>query len=510
MPKLESQLPPRLERARGGILEHARSFGLDPFETVFLVLDYRQVNQTAAYGGFPQRYPHWRFGMEYDRLSKSYTFGMHRIYEMVINNDPCYAYLLESNADVVQRLVMAHVYGHSDFFKHNMWFAETNRRMMDEMANHATRVRRYVDRHGLETVEDFVDACLSLENLIDPHSQFFRRDAGDEGKAAAAADDDDEPQRAEVRRLPGKKYMDRYLNPPEFLAEQQRRVDEMEAREGAFPPYPVKDVLKFILLNAPLASWQQDVLAMVRDEAYYFVPQRQTKIMNEGWATFWHSRIMTEKVLEPGEVLDYAEVHAGTLGTQPGVVNPYKLGLELFRDIEDRWNRGAFGAEYEDCTDPEKRRRWNTEVGLGAEKVFEVRRLHSDITFIDTYLTEDFCERQKMFTYEFNARTGQYEIASRDFQAVKDKLVGSLTNFGEPEIYVVDGNFRNRGELYLKHRYTGVELRHDHAVETLRSCAVLWRRPVRLETVVDEKLRLLGHDGRELTDEALGGTDYVI
>jgi len=503
VPKLEPPLPARLEEARREIEAIARGCGLDAFPTVFSVLDYKQMNQVAAYGGFPTRYPHWRFGMEYDRLSKSYSFGMHRIYEMVVNNDPCYAYLLESNADVINKLVMAHVYGHSDFFKNNLWFAETNRRMIDEMANHGTRIRRHVDRFGLETVETFVDTCLSVENLIDPHAQFFRRDrpVEDEGDAKAMT---------EPSRLPGKSYMEPYLNPPEFLEQQKERLAEMQRREKGFPAHPQKDVLRFVLEHAPLEQWQQDVLACVRDEAYYFVPQRQTKIMNEGWATYWHSRIMTESVLEAEDLIDYAEVHSGTLATAPGQINPYKIGVELYRDIKDRWDRGAHGLEYETCDDPERRRRWNTGAKKGTEKLFEVRRLHSDITFIESFMTEDFCTEQKLYTYEFNPRTGQYEIASRDWRLVKEKLVASLTNFGEPEIYVVEGNYQNRGELYLKHRFTGTELRHDHAVDTLRNLCVLWRRPVRLETVIDGKLRLLGHDGREFREQALERSDYEI
>jgi stage V sporulation protein R len=500
MPKVEPPLPARLEASRKEIEAIATGMGLDPFPTIFSMLDYNQMNQVAAYGGFPTRYPHWRFGMEYDRLSKSYTFGMHRIYEMVINNDPCYAYLLESNSDAIQKLVMAHVYGHSDFFKNNMQFAQTNRRMIDEMANHGTRIRRYADRFGIDTVESFIDTCLSVENLIDPHSVFFRRErpAGEEG------------EELEVKKLPGKGYMQPFINPPEFLEQQAEKIRELERREKSFPAHPQKDVLRFVLENAPLEPWQQDVLGCIRDEAYYYVPQRQTKIMNEGWATYWHSRIMTERVLEIADLVDYAETHAGTLATQPGQINPYKLGVELFRDIKDRWDRGAFGPEWEACDDPERRRKWNTGAGLGTKKLYEVRRLHSDITFIDTFVTEDFARDQKLYSYEWNPRSGQHEIASRDWRAIRDKLVAGLTNFGEPEIFAVDGNWKNRGELYLKHRFTGTELRHDHAVETLRNLCVLWRRPVRLETVIDGKLRLLGHDGKELSEQPLERSDYEV
>ena len=168
-------LPPEIEKARRQIEAHAREYGLDFYDVVFEVLDYDQLNEVAAYGGFPTRYPHWRFGMEYEELSKTYSYGLSKIYELVVNTNPVYAYLMKANATVEQKLVMAHVFGHADFFKNNLWFSKTNRRMIDAMANHATRVRSHVDRHGLEAVEDFIDACLSLENLIDAHVDFIER-----------------------------------------------------------------------------------------------------------------------------------------------------------------------------------------------------------------------------------------------------------------------------------------------------------------------------------------------
>jgi len=170
-------LPAHLRDMRRQIEVHARGYGLDFWDVVFEVLGFDEMNMVAAYGGFPNRYPHWRFGMEYERLAKGYEYGLSKIYEMVVNNDPSYAYLLESNMDVDQKLVMAHVFGHVDFFKNNFMFRHTNRKMMDQMANHATRVRRYQDRFGVEVVEEFADRCLSLENLIDYHSPFVRRKA---------------------------------------------------------------------------------------------------------------------------------------------------------------------------------------------------------------------------------------------------------------------------------------------------------------------------------------------
>src|SRR5580658_6743813 len=165
-----SALTAELSKVRDQMRKFAEEYGLDPFETIFEMVDSDQINSLAALGGFPVRYPHWRFGMDYDQLSKGYAWGLQKIYEMVINTDPSYAYLMKSNNFVDQKIVMAHVYGHVDFFKNNYWFSKTNRKMLDAMANHAVKIRTYMDRYGQDRVEDFLDRCLSIENLIDPFS----------------------------------------------------------------------------------------------------------------------------------------------------------------------------------------------------------------------------------------------------------------------------------------------------------------------------------------------------
>jgi stage V sporulation protein R len=487
-----ANLPKELAILQEEIEGYARAYGLDFFPVIFEILDYRMLNQVAAYGGFPTRYPHWRHGMEYEYLSKSYSYGLSKIYEMVINNDPCYAYLLECNAQVDQKLVMGHVYAHCDFFKNNLSFARTNRKMMDDMANHATRIRRHMDRHGVETVENFIDVALSLENLIDPHAPFIVRE-----RPEVATD----APRPVAQRLKSKSYMNDFINPPHLIEAEQRRLEEEAvSRRGRFPATPARDVLRFLIEHARLANWQRDVLAIIRDEAYYFAPQAQTKIMNEGWATYWHSKIMTEKALKDSELIDYADHHSGTLGGR-GRINPYKLGVELYRDIEDRWNRGRFGKEYDDCDDLQTRARWDRKLGLGREKIFEVRRVCTDITFIDGYLTEEFCHAQKLFLYDYNPKTGMYQISDREFAKVKQRLLAQLTNQGQPIIEVVDGNYRNRGDLLLQHRFDGVELRHDYARETLRNLNTVWGRPVALQTVMDDKARTIAFDGEEFEEK---------
>jgi stage V sporulation protein R len=481
-------LTPELARYAEEIRELASGYGLDFYETIFELVDWDELNMVAAYGGFPKRYPHWRFGMEFEQLQKSYTYGLSKIYELVINNDPCYAYLMRANSLTDQKLVMAHVYGHCDFFKNNAWFAHTNRKMMDAMANHGARVRRYMDQFGVDIVEDFIDSILSLDNLIDIHSPYIQRK-------------DPKPLEAtsEPPRLKAKGYMDRYINPPEVLATEAKQRQEKQDKRLRFPSEPAKDVLLFLLHNAPLERWQQDVLAMLREEAYYFAPQAMTKIMNEGWAVFWHSTMMCKDLVEPAEVIDYCDHHSGTLATSPGQINPYKIGVELFRDIEDRWNRGKFGLEFQRIESGEERRRYDKNLGLGKEKIFQVRKVYNDVTFIDEYLNEEFAEEQKLFVYGFNKQTRQYEIVDRDYRKVKEQLLWSLTNFGQPRISVVDANFRNRGELYLFHDWSGVDLQFQMARETLTHLQKLWGRPVHIETKEEGEGRLLSFDGEQFT-----------
>ncbi|MBL8795657.1 MAG: SpoVR family protein [Planctomycetia bacterium] len=904
MKPYNTNLPPHLKSLKDEIEGYARGYGLDFFDQVFEVVDADDLNEIAAYGGFPTRYPHWSFGMQYEELRKSYDYGLSKIYELVINNDPCYAYLMRSNHDVDQKLVMAHVYGHNDFFKNNAYFAHTNRKMMDEMANHGARVRRYGEKYGEDEVEAFIDRCQSIEDLIDIHSPGIKR-RDDSPRSTLHEEKEDE---LKLTRFKSKDYMDDYINPPTALKaeeEAQRKKKEQTAR--SFPERPEKDVLHFLIDYAPLKPWQRDVLEIVRNEAYYFAPQGQTKILNEGWAcvrpeslvatdfglmkigdlvdgridakisdgelsrqvydwaifpdrdtvwiktrrgfelegstnhrillpndgwrqldqlqigdrvklacgtnlwakqfvqiewapqsrvtlahvaasagtsiatiyrhmrgerasvsckleellpryqadracktsmqnkrvacripsvvdeklaaflgyligdghisaikrtiglttgdepqaahfaeltaelfeiqpvwkwdrskwrlrfssrnlqeflvhlglktgvcareksvpdailrspktvvaaflralydcdgyagkagvilstssvemckqvqllllnfgivstrvphkdgcwhvhtlgkaaitfereigfclqrkrdalrqyienhrwfldqpwedeivaierrradvydisveethryaaqgfinhnSYWHTTIMTQKALTPAEVIDYADHHSGTVATHGARLNPYKLGLELLRDIEHRWNTGKFGKEYDECDDLEKRRAWNKQLGLGRQKIFEVRRVHNDITFIDTFLTPDFCREHKMFAYAFQDASGQYVIESREFQKVKQRLLFSLTNFGKPWIHVLDGNFRNRGELLLKHDFNGIELRQDWARDVLANIQYIWSRPVHIETVVDGKPALLSFDGTEHTTKPIGETD---
>ena len=485
-------LPAELEGERQRIQAIARRHGLDFFETVFEMCDYEEINMVAAYQGFPTRYPHWRWGMEYLQMEKGYEYGLQKIYELVINNDPSYAYLLDNNAYVDQKLVMAHVYGHVDFFKNNAWFAHTDRKMLDRMANHAARVRRIIDKVGESATEQWIDICLSIDNLVDPYLSHIKR-APTSG-----------PEVVEItppQKLPARSHMDSYINPPAVLEAEARRVAEDAERPRHFPEAPVRDVMGFVLEHGRMHRWQHEILSMLRDEAYYFAPQMQTKIMNEGWASYWHTKLMTTELLTDAEVVDYADHHSGTVAMRPGQLNPYKIGLELYRDIERRWDRGQFGKDWAECDDAAVRRDWVRPTHEGRKKIFDVRRTHNDVTFIDTFLTEEFCRRVGLFTYEYDRRSGEYLLDSREFADIKAKLLFMLSTHGQPRIEVTDANHANRGELELTHQHDEADIQLEWAKATLGNLAQIWGRPVHLRTRVEGKDAVLHHDGTSFTYE---------
>jgi len=458
---LSATLPPHLREEAQRIEGVARGFGLDFFPVVFEMLDAKDVNAIAAYGGFPVRYPSWRFGMDFERLEKGRTFGLSKIYELVINNDPTYAYLVRTNSDMEQKLVMAHVFGHADFFRNNMWFQPTERNMLDQMANHGTRLRRLVDEHGQDKLDVFLDRCLSLDNLVDPFlplAEHLQR----------------KKQPLESRTLVerARAQLDAFLAPPRGAVPGTPGAAPAAAPTGAMRPartLPTYDVLGFLLERAPLEPWQREVLRVVRSEAYYFMPQRMTKIMNEGWASFWHSRILTSGVLGADEIVDFADCHSGATAAAGGQLNPYKLGIELFRCAEER-----------------------------GYDLLRLRRAHNDASFIDELVDESFAAKNQLFVYGRNARTGRTEVLDRDWREIKEKLLQDLSWGGLPQIELVEDDHEGRGELLLIHRHDGRDLQLAHAGETLKNLARLWQRPVHLLTLEEGQGRKLTCDGHAI------------
>ena len=467
-----------LEKAVEQIWDVATTrFGLDPFPVRFEIVPATVMYEVGSYA-LPGRYSHWTFGKAYHKMKTMYDFGLSKIYEVVINSNPSYAFLLETNSPTQNKMVIAHVLGHIDFFKNNVYFSKTNRRMVDEAALHARRMGDYEFKYGRKVVEEFLDAVLSIEEHVDPN--FFIK----KQRLQPDKESDKLPTRREGRYDDLLSKEEREIqNPSTDSADERKRKRSLAV--------PEKDLVYFLMENSPsLEPWQRDVMAMLHDEMEYFIPQLQTKIMNEGWASIWHSRIMREMDLPTNEHLEFAELHAGVVSPHKGQLNPYYLGYKLFEDIEKRWDNPT----------AEEREKFGRRGGEGREKMFEVRELDNDISFLRNYLSEELCEELDLFVYQL-VDDEEWTVTEKKWERVRDQLTSNMTNFGFPYIEVVDGDYDGNSELYLMHRYEGVELDMKYARKTLEYVYKLWGRDVHLETQVDEEPLVMNYDGKEHDEE---------
>ena len=493
-----------LEELRAESRQLALNAGLDPWDVVFGVVDYDELNEVSAYDGFPERFPHWHFGMSYDYFRKHSEYTGSWTYELVLNTDPAIAYMRSSNTRLETKGIMVHVYGHVDFFRHNHWFSKTNRDMIKQMKNHAQRIELHIEQHGVTAVEQFIDTVMSLQYNIDPHSQFIKRKWQRNGHAQKSQNNNVRSTNDEdLGKIPVKRdYMDRYVNPATWIEEKR----EQQVAENASHVHqhateldvPQKDILHFMMTHGHLEEWERDIVAMIRDESYYFVPQIQTKVMNEGWASYWQSKIMADYA-DPNEFLDHADMMSRVLGG--GMSNPYRLGLLIWQNIKERWDKGQFGRDWEQCKDAAQRANWDTGAGLGEEKMFEVRRTYNDLTFIDEFFTEDLFEREKLFTYEYIPETGEYHITSKSYEDVKKKFLLRYTNMGKPSIQIASGNYDNKGELLITHQWNGIGLNWDEAKQVLKSMQSMWKRPVNLKTIISRKVKDPDHSRNRIQPE---------
>ncbi|WP_053095205.1 SpoVR family protein [Neomoorella thermoacetica] len=448
------------------IHDQARKFGLDFFPVYFELCPADVLYAFGAYG-MPTRFAHWTFGKHFYKMKLQYDFNLSRIYELVINSNPCYAFLLEGNDLIQNKLVIAHVFAHSDFFKNNIYFTATSRQMVETMAVHAAKIREYEFKYGHREVEIFLDAVLAIQEHIEPPGPFGYKEEENE------ENEDTRPHRRETP------YDDLWIL-------DGRPKEPPPERNCKIPPRPTKDMVGFIMANSPeLEDWQREVMAMIREEMQYFWPQMETKIINEGWAAYWHARIIRELDLTPAETVDFARLHASVL--QPGYrqINPYLVGSKIFEDIEKRWENPS----------QEERERYGRTGGEGRSKIFEVRSCENDISFLRNYLTRELVEELDLYLYQ---KVGsEWVVVEKDWEKVRDGLVSRLINCGYPYIVVEDADYQRRGELYLKHRYEGLELDVSYLEKTLPHVYLLWGRPVHLETIIDGKTTVFSYDGKK-------------
>jgi stage V sporulation protein R len=461
------------------IRDKADSLGLDCFPQEFVICDHNQMLGYMAYGGMPSHYPHWSYGKAYEKLKTLYDHGVTGLpYEMVINSNPPIAYLMRDNTLLLQLLTMAHVYGHNDFFKNNFTFRTATRPELtiETFKAHAMRVRRYVEDPsiGLDKIERVLDAAHALafqcrRNLaikkVSPSEQIDR--------AVDAAHPPPDPfQRIHVR--------------PKIHEPDLHKV----------PLEPDEDVLLFIRDHNPyLADWEKDLLTIVDEESKFILPMMETKIMNEGWASYWHKQIMDSLDLEQGLRIEFLVRHNQTVCPVPGQINPYFLGFKIWQDIYRRHTEPT-KEEIEKYGAPDK---------PGTQKLFEVREVERDSSFLRRYLTEDLMRELDIFEYQ--TRGEEYVVSKvsdeEGWKPVKETLIKSIGSNSIPVIKVEDADFGQTRTLYLKHDHDGRDLHLEYAEKTLAYLQRLWGREVVLETVLESKKSLLCCNDRGFSVRAL-------
>jgi stage V sporulation protein R len=455
------------------IREKVDEFGLTCYPQEFELCDHTQMLGLMAYSGMPARYPHWSWGKAFERQKTLYDHGVAGLpYEMVINSDPCLAYLMRQNSLALQILTIAHVYGHNDFFARNFTFGHLRADLVvDSFKNHARRARAYAadPSIGQAKVEALLDAAHAL-SLNAPRNPAIRRLNPNEQREAAlaAAAPPADPFRT-VHRRPDYREPDLHRNPLE----------------------PEEDLLLFIRDHAPrLSEWQKDLITVVRDEAQYFVPQIETKIMNEGWATYWHRTILNSLELPADLQIEFLVRHNQVVRPIPGDINPYHLGLRIWDDVVRRYDEPT-PEEIDACGPPDR---------SGREAIFEVREVDRDASFLRRFLTQPLMREMDMVELQpaDGAMTVTKVADEEDWRAVKQTLLASVGMGGVPVIRVVDADHGGDRSLLLRHEFDGRELQMDYAEKTLRFVHQLWASDVVLETSLAGRPVALCWNGTEL------------
>ncbi|WP_127534287.1 SpoVR family protein [Paenibacillus kobensis] len=466
----------QLERAIDEITEIAQGFGLDFYPMRYEICPADIIYTFGAYG-MPTRFSHWSFGKTFNKMKMQYDFGLSKIYELVINSNPCYAFLLDGNSLIQNKLIVAHVLAHCDFFKNNARFSQTNRNMVESMSATAERVQQYELEYGTERVEKFIDAVLAIQEHVDPTI-------------------------IKPYNLDKTRYIELLMKESKRSANLSESVsayddiwsldDDKSADESAdthtkrFPPEPEKDLIWFIEeYSTVLEDWQRDIMSMLRDEMLYFWPQLETKIMNEGWASYWHQRIIRELDLTSEETIEFAKLNSSVVVPSRHTLNPYYLGLKIFEHIENRWDNPT----------QEERDRFGMKPGRGREKIFEVREEDSDISFLRNYLDKKLVKDLDLYVFE--KKGPEWKITDKTWENIRDQLVVSRVNGGFPSLVVQDGDFNRIGEMYLKHRYEGVELDLKYLERTLPYIVQLWGKSIHLETIIEDKKIVFSCDGKK-------------
>jgi stage V sporulation protein R len=453
----------------------ASGMGLDFYPVNFEIVPAEALYSFGAYG-MPVRFTHWSFGKAFYRMKTQYDLNLSRIYELVINTNPAYAFLLEGNHLTQNKLVIGHVYAHVDFFKNNYYFSRTPKDMVERMSAHAEKIRDYERLYGRESVESTLDAVLAIQEHVDFRSHIgpkYKLDNRSKFSSKNMKAKKQDSCKTSSHQCPGNtsnatcdschqlensmnvtQAKSRGTQPYEDLWDDQ---SETKCESKTQPDY--EDLLYYLAEFSPgLEDWQRDIVSIVREESLYFFPQIETKIINEGWATFWHAKIMRELDLSEAESLDFSLMHSQVVQPSRMGLNPYYLGVKIWEHLAKT---------------------------KSLEELFELRETENDLSFIRNHLSKELVEELNLFN--FRKVGSHWQVSENDWEKVRNNLVQQLVNGGNPRIIVQEGDYEGKGGLFLKHRHEGNDLDIVYLEKTLSLVQFLWGKPAALETIIDGK-----------------------
>lgn len=432
------------------IEELSRKKGLNFYDQEFELVSYENMTAYEAYTGMPSHYPHWSFGKAYERIRTLNKYNLSGLpYEMVINSSPCIAYLMKDNTLLLQILTMAHVYGHNDFFRNNRLFKEGTKaeHTVEMFKNHAGRIRSYISDPSI--------GYLQVEKVIDTAHALRFQCARTIGERVL------EPE--EIKKRINESYRKKDNDHPLLDAPLQKYSYEPDLKR--VPLQPEEDLLKFVAEYGRLDDWAKDIIDIIREETLYFIPQIETKIMNEGWASYWHHVLLNSLELPQQLHFEFLRRHNQVVKSHEGSINPYFLGFKIFEDISRN--------------NPDN-----------PSKLFEVREIERDSSFVRRYLTKELCNEMHLFEYEKDGN--EYvvsEVADEEgWMKIRDTIANSAGMGSIPLIRITD-YLQKENTLLLEHVYDDRELDLNYANETLKHLVDLWEGKVILNTVVDGRKR---------------------
>jgi len=441
----------------------------------FDIIPFEKMIEIKATGG-PAQISHWSYGKKYDKIRTVYDeLDANLPYEVVINSTPPRAYLLNKNTLAVQALVISHVYGHVHFFTKNKFFQHHRRDIIELMSNASIRFSEYEKKYGIENVEPIIDAGLALQQHVNPYD-----------------DETEDQKRTRIFEQHKKKMMPFTHEFSDLINTESRdRNLDVEAYnsqlwlklKNSVPVEPTEDILRFIIDNSKhLDDWEKDILEILREEGLYYHPVIKTITMNEGFAVLTHQKIMQKlfdlKLLTAEEHGQYALSNSLVKAQSLFSINPYLVGSKMLEDIEDRWNKGKFGVEWETCEDITKKKNWNKNLNLGWKKVLEICASHNDWLFMQEFLTTNLIEEMELFIYQQIETRDEVRLVRtpHTLEEIKQMIIMSYSLSHTPKIEVVNG----KNKLVLEHRNFGNDLDKKYAAETLKHIARLWGNQVLL------------------------------